>query len=213
MLARTIRTTLRFVIRHPFISLIGVVLVLAGLSVVLGGGQETEQPANPPTAQQPGDQGPDDGTSAPQPPADDGPVSLTPAPSANEAPLVKDKRYSYVNKASDDEENLDPEPPAEQPKLQLPDDVNPYAPAPDPYDVAPSHRADATGEHVAQPALQRLPYSGKNIYADISDRSPDGRIVVAVSYRGSLKKAKAEWRRFLRRNRDPGTSYLVIFRR
>jgi hypothetical protein len=59
--------------------------------------------------------------------------------------------------------------------------------------------------------LYSLPFYGRSIFAEYAEVAPDGRFVIKVEYRGSITSAQAEWDGYLRRKRDSGEQYLVLF--
>jgi hypothetical protein len=59
--------------------------------------------------------------------------------------------------------------------------------------------------------LYSLPYYGPEIYAEYIKVAPDGRFLIKVEYRGSIVAAQSTWDSFLRRKRDDGSQYLVLF--
>lgn len=59
--------------------------------------------------------------------------------------------------------------------------------------------------------LYSLPYYGPEIYAEYIKVAPDGRFLIKVEYRGSIVAAQSAWEAFLRRKRDNGSQYLVLF--
>jgi len=85
-------------------------------------------------------------------------------------------------------------------------------PAPDPVDDPSSEiHADIEAQLASQPLVQHLPVQKKNISVDLTDISPDGKVVLTVTYTGSLAAAKNTWQKLLSQHKDPGTAYLVVY--
>jgi hypothetical protein len=88
-----------------------------------------------------------------------------------------------------------------------------HVPAPDIHDVDPETQAQTEELLNTAPAFQKLPLSRKNVFADLEDILPDGRMVILVRYSGNINQAKRIWNQFLRTYKDSGKRYLVIYRR
>lgn len=84
--------------------------------------------------------------------------------------------------------------------------------SPDPIDNDPGERAAAQSELSERPALQHLPFRSGGVRADIEDVVGE-RVVVVVRHSAGKGKAQRAWKQFLRRHRDSGKGYIVLFRK
>lgn len=76
----------------------------------------------------------------------------------------------------------------------------------------PRFRARLRRDLQQRPAFQHLPYRGDSDLIQLLG-TRDGRLLLAVTYRGSLAGARRAYRRFLARYGDSGRSYHPVYRR
>jgi len=75
----------------------------------------------------------------------------------------------------------------------------------------PRFRARLRQDQQRRPAFQHLPYQGTSIDIQLAGTARDGRLLLTVTYRGSLAHARRSYHRFLARYRDPGRAYQPIY--
>lgn len=189
--------TLRFVFRHPLISAVGVVAFIAAIVALssAGGGSTTieNRPMgkNTPTDQKPGHTGAGG--------------QVTPAPTKPPSSLSPKEKKSFY----DEKFHFSGGVPTQS-------DVNHVStaaqqPSPDPQDYDPATKAANVKAHLDMPAVQDLPLVEDGVEADLTDQTPDGGLVITVDYKGSKRHAEQIWERFLRKEKDPGTAYTVLY--
>lgn len=71
----------------------------------------------------------------------------------------------------------------------------------------PRFRSRVARDLKTRAAFQHLPYHAPGVVIDLAGSTPDGRLVLSVTYTGSQAGARRAYRRFLGRYRDPGRTY------
>lgn len=90
-------------------------------------------------------------------------------------------------------------------------DPNRVKPVPDPHDYDPEVRGEIERQLSEQPAVQYMPLQSNGVFADLTDILPDGRLLITVEYKTSKQLAQGEWRKFLKKYKDPGSNYVVVY--
>lgn len=81
------------------------------------------------------------------------------------------------------------------------------------FDGTRESRKEALRYVQGQMGLYSLPYKGKTISAQYIDLAPDGRYLIEVKYTSSLGAAKQEWAGYLRKHKDSGSTYFVVYKK
>lgn len=184
-------------VRKLVIALI-VILLAGGILSSLLSGDEEPAPAPPGLVEPDPDQGDADGDQLPDP-------GTAARPPAAELPAP------YTG---GDDNAVDPEHDELTPGTETVIDNRRAQPvSPEPFDNDPEARAEAERELRERPALQHLPFRSRGVRADIDDVVGDGRVVIVIRHSSSKAKARQAWRAFLRRHKDSGRGYVVIYRR
>jgi hypothetical protein len=192
------RKSIQAVVKHPIVSLIGGLLFIVIVIVLLSSGGNNET-------------------------TPESPVPITGDPSVNNQPIQPADPLTGVGGSANGEQgssnnnSFNPEEiqSSDKPVRDLNGNIVPpeHVPAPDIHDVDPETQAQTEELLNSAPAFQKLPLSRKNVFADLEDILPDGRMVILVRYSGNINQAKRTWNQFLRTYKDSGKKYLVIYRR
>lgn len=196
--ARTLLVkALRLIFRHPLIAVFAAIGV-SGVIVALGSGGGST-PITGASNRPPGKN-----TPSPQGPGSTGRRGTVPPTPAQTPPSLSPRQ-----KSSFDKQKIHVA--GGIPNVKLKNDENPSLPPPDPADTDPTVKAKAIQVQGMEPALQHLPLDRDGVTGNITDESPDGRLKITITYRGSRAHAEKVWKEFLKHYHDPGTAYLPLF--
>lgn len=82
------------------------------------------------------------------------------------------------------------------------------------YDFeSPTQRKEAIEYISRQSALYELPYRGKSIRASFVRTLENSQYLIEVVYSGSISSANKEWKAFLRKHKDSGRTYFVVYKK
>ena len=84
-------------------------------------------------------------------------------------------------------------------------------PLPDPFDSDPKIQAEIEKQMIEQPAMQFIPLDEAGVFGDLTNVLPDGRLLITVTYSGSQAAAQKTWLTFLKRYKDTGQNYVVVY--